>query len=119
MGDWSNSWGMIGQFFYILLMLAIVSILAWVSAKLAASVKKGRVRGRRLELIESLHLNQQACLNVVRAGDKWYLLGSTKENVSLIAELTREEVEIASGEGAKTIFEAHLAKFLNRKEEGA
>jgi flagellar biogenesis protein FliO len=54
-------------------------------------------------------------VTVVRAGNRWFLLGATKESVSLIAEMEQEEAAVAQ---PKSSFEKSLEKIF-RKEEGA
>ena len=49
--------------------------------------------GRRLEVLDRLGLGRDQSLLVVRAGQRYLLLGSTPAGVSLLAELTKEEGE--------------------------
>ncbi|MDR1639578.1 MAG: flagellar biosynthetic protein FliO [Clostridiales bacterium] len=109
-GDWS-----FGQFFCITLLFAIVCLAGACISKLMARTKRKRFLGRMLEIGESLHVSPQALVAVVRAGSRWFLVGVTKESVSLIAEMEPEEANIAQ---PKSSFEKSLEKFF-RKEEGA
>ena len=49
--------------------------------------------GRRLEVLDRAGLGKDQALLVVRAGQRYLLLGSTPTGVTLLAELTREEGE--------------------------
>jgi flagellar biosynthetic protein FliO len=112
---------MIGQFFYFLALLAVVGALAWISAKLMSSAKKGRLgRGRALEVVESLPLGPHASLSIVRAGSRWCLVGATKESVSMLATLDEEEIRmLPQAEGSKSLFESRLSKLLGKGGKGA
>jgi flagellar biogenesis protein FliO len=49
--------------------------------------------GRRVALVESMALSPHAALYIVRAGPRYFLIGSTAGGLSTLAELTASEVE--------------------------
>lgn len=51
------------------------------------------LRGGRLQVLDRAALGRDQALLVVKAGQRYLLLGSTPAGVSLLAELTREEGE--------------------------
>ncbi|MDR1558101.1 MAG: flagellar biosynthetic protein FliO [Clostridiales bacterium] len=110
-GDWSASADVLGQFFYILLIFAIVILLFLFCARRFASLRYGG-KGRNLRVIETCQVGAQSCLQIVRAGGRVFLIGVTKDRVSLVAEITGEPLNIADN---ATVFE----NFLKKKEGGA
>jgi flagellar biogenesis protein FliO len=112
-----NNWpslASVGQFFYYLLIVAFVALLAYYSTKLLASARAGRNRGgkRNLELLESVGLGAQAMAQIVRAGDKLFLIGVTKERVTLLAALDGAGVELPEPAGLR--LDASFDKVLQR-----
>ena len=45
----------------------------------------------RLQVLDRISLGKDQCLLAVRAGERYFLLGSSPSGVSLVAELTAEE----------------------------
>jgi len=88
-GDWSASVDVLGQFFYILLAFAIVILLFLFFARWFASMRYAG-RGRNLRVIESCGVAQQASVQILQAGGRVFLIGVTKDRVSMLAEITGE-----------------------------
>lgn len=78
-----------------LLTAAAVLALAWLCTRYLAgrgaggfSVPRG---GGKLRLLEQIRLGKDAGAAVVRAGERYFLLGITPASVTLLAELSAEE----------------------------
>lgn len=52
----------------------------------------GRMR-RRLAVMETVRLSPRQAIHLVRAGDRWLLLGATDQAVALLSEVEPEPVE--------------------------
>ena len=114
-----NNWpdfSMMGQFFSILFMLLIVSVMAYLATKLLA--RSGRIKSgkRNLEVMESAGVGVQAMVQIIRAGGCYYLVGVTKERVSILAELDKDQLNLIESDkfGAETPFDKLLQRFMNR-----
>ena len=112
-----NNWpdfSMMGQFFSILLMVLIVAGMAYFSTKLLA--RGGRIRSakRNLEVTESAGVGTQAMVQIIRAGNRYYLVGVTKERVSMLAELDEEQLTLTVPDSTETPFDKLLQRFMNR-----
>ncbi|MDR1663301.1 MAG: flagellar biosynthetic protein FliO [Clostridiales bacterium] len=114
-------WETAGQFLYILLLVAFVAVLAYFSTKLLAMSRGGKFRStkRNLEVIESIGVGAQSVVQIVRAGEKFYLIGVTKESVSLLAELDAETLDIDERSGGlpEKAFSNILKRFIKDKPE--
>ena len=64
----------------------------WAGKNLGGGFAAG-LGGRRLEVLDRAGLGKDQALLVVRAGERYLLLGSTPAGVTLLLELTREEGE--------------------------
>lgn len=71
---------------------AFVALLAWfVTKRLAGSAGMARGTGN-LVVVESVNVGGQAVVRLVRAGDKYLVVGVTKERVTLLAEIDKEQI---------------------------
>ena len=82
-----------GSFFYILLVLAFIILFCYFILRLL-----GRVKGRggaagNLQLVESIMVGAQNMVQLVRTGDKYLVIGVTKEHITLLTELSEEQVK--------------------------
>jgi flagellar protein FliO/FliZ len=81
-----------GSFFYILLVLAFIILFCYFILRLM-----GRVKGRggasgNLQLVESILVGSQNMVQLVRAGDKYLVIGVTKEHITLLVELDESQI---------------------------
>lgn len=84
----------IGLLAVVLLVLAgAYAFTRWAGKNLGGSFGAGLAGGRRLEVLDRAGLGKDQTLLVVRAGQRYLLLGSTPAGVTLLAELTKEEGE--------------------------
>ena len=81
----------------------------------------GKGRGRQMELLDQLPVGREQRLVMVRAGERFFLLGITAGEISALAEFTEEEAaawreapETRSGTGTPGFREA-LQKMLEQK----
>ena len=90
---WSQILSVLGLLAVILLVLAG----AWLFTRWAGQNLGGGLftagRGGRLQVLDRTVLGRDQAVLVVRAGQRYLLLGSTPAGLTLLAELTREEGE--------------------------
>ena len=89
-GNWS-AFGFVGQFLYIILVTAIVGLLAYWCTRMMAAQRRGR-RGGNLAVLESVSVVAQAMVQLVRAGEKYLVIGVTRNKVTLLTELDKSQV---------------------------
>ncbi|MCL2604351.1 MAG: flagellar biosynthetic protein FliO [Defluviitaleaceae bacterium] len=82
-----------GSFFYILLVMGFIILFCYFILRLM-----GRVKGRggasgNLQLMESIVVGSQNMVQLVRAGDKYLVIGVTKEQITVLAELDETQVK--------------------------
>ena len=65
----------------------------WAGKSLNGGLIAGFGGGRRLEVLDRAGLGKDQSLLVVRAGQRYLLIGSCPAGLTLLAELTREEGE--------------------------
>lgn len=122
MGSWPAS-AMIGQFFRIILATVIVAAMAYFATKLLA-ISKGRARSTskgNLSVVESIAVSSTSMVQLVKAGDKYLIIGVTKEKITLLTELNSNEVvepEIQDLSAVTEPFNKVLSKFLPKARDG-
>lgn len=87
----------------VLVMLGAYVFTRWAGKNLGAGGLLIRGGGSRLQILDRAALGRDQSLLVVKAGQRYLLLGCTPAGLTLLAELTREEGEVwekpASPEG--------------------
>ena len=73
----------------LLLVLAIIYLMAWLLKK---QQRPARTHRRELNLIESLPLGKNERLCLVKAGDRYLLLGVSANSVNQISEIPAEQI---------------------------
>ena len=86
-GDWSASVDVFGQFFYMLLVLAIVILIFLLFARGFASLRCAG-RGKHIRVIESRGVAPQCSVQILQAGEKIFLIGVTKDSICILADIT-------------------------------
>jgi flagellar biosynthetic protein FliO len=105
--DWLNIVGVI-------LTLGFVLFLAYFSVRLMGRAKVGR--SKNVKVIEAVALSPQNTLQLVQAGDKFFLVGVSRTGITMIGEVNAESVSI--GEMLTEMpFEKFFANVLSRKKK--
>lgn len=90
---WSQILSVLGLLAVILLVLAGAYFFTrWAGQNMGGGLFTA-VRGGRLQVLDRASIGRDQALLVVRAGQRYLLLGSTPAGLTLLAELTREEGE--------------------------
>jgi len=109
-----------GRFFYILLIVVFIALLAYFSTKILAMSRSGRFRSskRNLEMVESMGVGTQSMVQIIRAGEKYWLIGVTKERVTLLSALEDGTLNFPAPRVQDNPFESVLSRILSRNKKG-
>jgi flagellar protein FliO/FliZ len=107
----------VGQFLYILLLVVLVSVLAYYSTRWIASARFGRLGKRNLEIVESIGVGAQAFVQLIRVGKKYVLVGITRTQVSPLYELSEEDIELELATSGMSSFETIFSRFQRKAED--
>jgi flagellar biogenesis protein FliO len=97
----------------------LVAILAYYATRRLTGAR-GKLRrsngGGNLEIIESVNVAGQAVVQIVKAGEKYLVIGVTKENITMLTEV--EEInEPEPVEAAPSPFGKIFSRFITPKDE--
>lgn len=111
-------WGSFGSFFYILFVFFVIVLVCWLLLKLTGASKRRGLTAGNLQLKESIFIGQQNMVQLVRAGDKYLVLGVSKERVTVLVELSEDVIKEAEDmPPMSTSFNKVLERFLPPKDE--
>jgi len=107
----------IWPFINMMFVTVLVILLCYFGLRLLGRVKGRGSAGGNLQLVESILVGSQNMVQLVRAGDKYLVIGVSKERVTLLAELDEEKIkEMEPLPPVGESFNKVLARFLPPKE---
>ena len=97
--------------------LPVVLILAYISLKLGNNYMLKASMGRNMKIVERISLSNKSSLNIIKVGEKYYLIGASENNTQILKELSSEEIkEYDNNQLISSKFNLNLLK--NFKEKG-
>lgn len=88
----SRRFDSIGQLLTVTLIFIFVLVLTYYATKLTAGLQKGRLAGSNVEVLETLKIAPTKYIQVVRIGRKYYSYVVCKDTVTLLGELTEDDI---------------------------
>ena len=82
------------QFLTVLVLFIVVLALTYFTTKFVGNYQKLQGFGKNIEAIETYRLTGNKFLQIVRVGRKYFLLSIGKDEVSSIAELSEEDLDL-------------------------
>ncbi len=87
--------GVKGLFYKMLIMVLLMVVLGgaviYVSKKLLPKIN---LPGKKIQLVETVHLGSRKSLHLVKIGSKTILVGSTNENIASLADVSEQMMEL-------------------------
>lgn len=103
------------QFFMFIVSLSIVIVLAIITTRLVASQK---VRGfnKNIKILESVVIGNGVSICLIQTGERYALIGITKNNVTFLQDIAKDEIDIDTDVSNNIMFKKYFDKYLLRKE---
>ncbi len=106
------------QFLTILLLFVFVLFITFLTTRWIAGYQKSRMQGGNLEVIETTRITSNKYLQLVRAGEKYLLIGVGKDEIHMLAELSKEELILTERSGTiQADFSSILENVRKRKNQ--
>lgn len=112
-----STWGNILQLLGLCIILVVILIAAYYTSRFVGRYKLGQIRNSNFEVIEVYRISTNKMLQLVRIADKYVVLGITKDQITYITELDKDNIltnEVEEGE--KLSFSQIIEKFKSKKE---
>ncbi len=82
-----------GQLIKVLLIFVFVLAMTYYVTRWIGGYQKAHSCGKNLKLVETMNLGSNKMISIVRAGSKYLVVAVGKEEMSLLAELSADEVQ--------------------------
>lgn len=106
-----------GQFMVVLIIFACVLALTYFVTRWISGYQKNQRAGTNIELIESAPLATNKHIQIVRIGKKYVALSVCKDTVTLLTELSEDEIVIQqTGATSMTSFKEIISRVKNSNE---
>lgn len=108
------------QFMTVLILFVFVLAVTWLTTRWIVGYQKTKAAGCNLEVIETMRVTGNKYLQIVRAGERYLVIAVGKDEIHMLAELSREEIQFhENGNGQNLNFGDILEKFKkqNAKED--
>lgn len=92
----------IGQLLTVILIFIFVLVLTYYATKITAGFQKGRVFGSNVEILDTFKIAPTKYIQIVRIGEKYFSYVVCKDTVTLLGELSRDDVVIPEKSGGST-----------------
>lgn len=101
----TGAWENFLEFLYVMIIfIAVLGIAYLVTRWLGKLQKKQYGMNNNLELLEACRLSGNKYIQIVRAGEKFFLLAVCKDTVTLIGELSEDELKMIKENGTAKPF---------------
>lgn len=111
----------VAQFFTVLVLFVFVLGITYITTRYIAGYQKTKISTGNMEIVETLRISSNKYLQIVRVGEKYLVMAVCKDTVTLLCELTEEQLELNRSAGPQDPaidFKALLEK-ARQKHHGA
>lgn len=91
------------QFITVLVIFAFVLFLTAAVTKWIAGYQKTQNKNRNIEVIETSRMTSNKYIQIVRVGEKYLAIAVCKDTVTMLAEVSKEQLELSVTEGEPTM----------------
>ena len=97
--DSSSGINSFAQFLTVLIIFVGVLALTYFTTKWIATYQKGKMMSGNIQVLETLKITQNKYIQIVRVGEHFYAIAIGKDNMTLLGELSEEEIHIQEDTG--------------------
>lgn len=99
------------QFVTVTLIFAGVLALVYFTTRWIGSYQKKQMSYGNIQIIESMRLSSSKVLEIVKAGDKCFLIAVCKDTITTIGEINEDTLELKKPEKTGEAFGAVFSRF--------
>lgn len=96
------------------LIFIFVLALTYFATKLTAGLQKGRLAGSNVEVLETFKIAPTKYIQVVRIGKKYFSYVVCKDTVTLLGEMTEDDITALGGEETGSAANISFKDILDR-----
>jgi len=101
------------------LALVFVVLLAYFSLRLMGRFRSGVKTDRNIKIIEAIGIGAQASVQLIKVGEKFFLVGVSRGNIVSLGEVDGDSVKIAEAGKSQSYvsFDKVLSKIMPKKKD--
>lgn len=80
------------QFLTVLILFVFVLVITYFVTRWMAGFQKAQMTAANMEIIDTMRISQNKYLQIIRAGDKYFVIAVCKDNVTMLTELSEESI---------------------------
>ncbi len=102
----------------VIVIFIVVLVACYLTTKFIAGKQLKQKSSGNIQLIETYSIAQNRCLQLLRIGKKYVVISVTKDNVSLLAELSEDELVLVENGNAQSqvSFKDVLSRMLKKDD---
>ena len=108
------------QFLSLLIIFVFVLAITYFTTKFIANYQKGKLNDSNIKVLEGARITQKQFIQIVQIGKKYYALGISKDNMTVICEIPKDDLKFCENDNANIkfadIFSKISKKDLNDKD---
>lgn len=82
------------QLITVLIIFALVLATTYWTTKWIGGIQKNNMKGTNIELIECMRIGQNQFIEIARIGNKYLLLGVSKDTITMLCEVSGDDLKI-------------------------
>ena len=110
----SKRFDSIGQLLMAILIFIFVLALTYFATKLTAGLQKGRLAGSNVEVLETFKIAPTKYIQVVRIGGRYFSYVVCKDTVTLLGEMTKEDIAEFDITGTSAVADVNFKDILDK-----
>ena len=89
------------QFVTVLLLFLMVLLITYGVTRWISGIQKTQMIGRNMEMIDTMRISSSKYLQIVRAGDKYFVIAVCKDTVTMLTEISKDSLSLEqTGQGS-------------------
>ena len=106
------------QFITVFIIFIFVLVMTYGVTRWISKYQKTQYVGTNIEVVETSRLTANKYLQIVRTGNKYIVIAVCKDTVTMLTELSEEELKLQEVSSGETLdFKTVLASFKGKKTE--
>ncbi len=101
----------VAQLLTIFLIFILVLFLTYWATRFAGNFQKQQMAGKNIQVMETVSVSNGKFLQIVKIGNRYFVIGVSKDNITYLCELKEEDLDFSSSQSTGDSFKNILEKF--------
>lgn len=101
----------VAQLLTVFLVFILVLFLTYWTTRFAGNFQKQQMAGKNIRVMETVSVSNGKFLQIVKIGNRYFVIGVSKDNITYLCELKEEDLDFSSSQSTGDSFKNILEKF--------